>query len=259
MPSRRGGLLGGAALAALAALGGLPLSRTLAVAGSRLGNLPSAARHLIPAVTLAPADTEIDALAGITPRVTANEDHYTVDTTLVKPRVDIATWKLDVSGAVEAPFSLTYDELLDLDAVEQVHTLECISNPTGGELISTAVWTGVRMRDLLQRARPTAKAYDVVLTSVDGYTDSFPLAKAMEPETLLVYLMNGKTLPQDHGFPVRVLVPNIYGMKNVKWLRQIKVETFDFKGYWQAQGWDDGAIVNTNTRIDVPGSPPRGG
>src|SRR5712691_616241 len=231
-PSRRRVLLGGAALAAVAALGGLPLSRTLAVAGSRLGNLPSAARHLIQSATLAAPDPDIDALAGITPRITANEDHYTVDTTLVKPRVDIATWKLDVSGAVEAPFSLTYDELLDLDAIEQVHTLECISNPTGGELISTAVWTGTRMRDLLQRARPTAKA--------------------MEPETLLVYLMNGKTLPQDHGYPVRVLVPNIYGMKNVKWLRSIEVATYDLFGYWQEQGWSDGAIVNTGTRIDIP-------
>jgi DMSO/TMAO reductase YedYZ molybdopterin-dependent catalytic subunit len=252
MPSRRRVLLGGAALAALAALGGLPLSRTLAVAGSRLGNLPAAARHLIQAVVLAPPDPEIDGLAGITRRITANEDHYTVDTTLVKPRVDIATWKLDIGGAVEAPFSLTYDELLDLDAIEQVHTLECISNPTGGELISTAIWTGVRLHDLLQRARPTAKAFDVVLTSVDGYTDSFPIAKAMEPETLLVYLMNGKTLPQDHGYPVRVLVPNIYGMKNVKWLRSIEVATYDLFGYWQEQGWSDGAIVNTGTRIDIP-------
>jgi DMSO/TMAO reductase YedYZ molybdopterin-dependent catalytic subunit len=252
MQSRRRVLLGGAAVAAVAALGGLPLSRALPIAGARLGNLPSMARHLIQAVTLTAPDPAIDALPGITPRITANEDHYTVDTTLVKPRVDIATWKLDITGAVEAPFSLTYDELLDLDAIEQVHTLECISNPTGGELISTAVWTGTRMRDLLQRARPLAKAYDVVLTSVDGYVDSFPIAKAMEPETLLVYLMNGKTLPQDHGYPVRTLVPNIYGMKNVKWLRSIEVVTFDKLGYWQEGGWSDGAIVNTGTRIDVP-------
>jgi hypothetical protein len=108
------------------------------------------------------------------------------------------------------------------------------------------------MRDLLQRARPKANAYDVVLTSVDGYNDSFQIAKAMEPETLLVYLMNGKTLPQDHGYPVRALVPNIYGMKNVKWLRSIDVVAYDFKGYWQQQGWSDGAIVNTNARVDVP-------
>jgi DMSO/TMAO reductase YedYZ molybdopterin-dependent catalytic subunit len=250
--SRRRVLLGGAAVAAVAALGGLTLTRAIPIAGTRLGNLPSLARHLVQAVTLTPADPDIDALPGITPRITANEDHYTVDTTLVKPRVDIATWKLDVTGAVDAPFALTYEELLDLDAIEQVHTLECISNPTGGELIGTAVWTGVRMRDLLQRARPADKAFDVVLTSVDGYVDSFPIAKAMEPETLLVYLMNGKTLPQDHGYPVRTLVPNIYGMKNVKWLRSIEVATFDKLGYWQEGGWSDGAIVNTGTRIDVP-------
>jgi len=94
---------------AVAALGGLPLSRALPVAGARLGNLPSMARHLIQAVTLTPADPSIDALPAITPRITANEDHYTVDTTLVKPRVDIETWKLDIIGAVETPFSLTYD------------------------------------------------------------------------------------------------------------------------------------------------------
>jgi hypothetical protein len=159
-----------------------------------------------------------------------------------------------VVGNVEHPFTLSYDQLLDLDAIEQVRTLECISNPVGGDLISTAVWTGVRMRDLLARAQPKASSYDVVLTSVDGYQDSFPIAKAMEPDTFLAYLMNGKTLPQEHGYPVRALVPNIYGMKNVKWLTEIKVETFDFKGYWQEQGWDDTATVNTNARIDVPGS-----
>ncbi len=250
--SRRRVLFGGAAVAAVAALGGLALTRALPIAGARLGNLPSMARNLVQAVTLTPADPAIDAIAGITPRITTNEDHYTVDTTLVKPRVDIATWKLDVTGAVEAPFALTYEQLLDLEAIEQVHTLECISNPTGGELIGTAVWTGVRMRDLLQRARPTDKAFDVVLTSVDGYVDSFPIAKALEPETLLVYLMNGKTLPQDHGYPVRTLVPNIYGMKNVKWLRTIEVASFDKLGYWQEGGWSDGAIENTGTRIDVP-------
>src|SRR6266508_2200901 len=92
-PSRRRVLIGGAAIAAVAALGGLPLSRALPALGTRLGNLPSAARHLVQAATLAPADADIDALAGITPRVTANEDHYVVDTTLVKPRVDIATWR----------------------------------------------------------------------------------------------------------------------------------------------------------------------
>ena len=176
-----------------------------------------------------------------------------MDTTLVKPRVDVADWRLDIKGVVESPFSLTYDQLLDLDAVEQVHTLECISNYVGGDLISTAVWTGAPLRDLLGRARVKSGAYDVVFTSVDGYTDSIPLAKAMEDRTLVAYLMNGKTVPQGHGYPARMLVPNIYGMKNVKWIRTIEVVDYDFLGYWMQQGWSDSAIVNTNSRIDVPG------
>ncbi len=252
-PSRRRALLGGAAVATLAAIGALPAAKVFAGIGTHLGDIPLTARRLVQRATIPPADPTIDGIPGITPRITANEDHYTVDTTLVKPRVDVATWKLDIVGNVEHPFSLTYDQLLDLDAVEEVRTLECISNPVGGDLMSTAVWTGTRLKDLLDRAVLKPNSYDVVLTSVDGYSDSFPVAKAMEPDTLVAYLMNGKTVPQEHGYPARVLVPNIYGMKNVKWVREIRVETFDFKGYWQEQGWNDTAIVNTNTRIDVPG------
>lgn len=253
MLTRRRALLGGAAMAGLVALGALPATKVLAGLGSRLGGVPQSARRLVQRATIPAADPAVDGLPGITPRVTSNEDHYVVDTTLVKPRVDLASWKLDVTGNVERPFSLSYDELLDLDAVEQVRTLECISNPIGGDLMSTAIWTGVRMKDLLERAVPKGNSYDVVLTSVDGYSDSFPIAKALEPDTIVAYLMNGNTVPQEHGYPARVLVPNIYGMKNVKWIREIKVETFDFKGYWQEQGWSDSANVNTNTRIDLPG------
>ncbi len=252
-PLRRRALMSGAGLAALVALGALPLSRVLSSAGTQIGNIPQSARRLVQRANIPAADAALDAVPGITPRITANEDHYTVDTTLVKPRVDLATWRLEVTGNVERPYTIGYNELLDLEAIEEVRTLECISNPVGGELISTAVWTGVRLKDLLDRASLKPNSFKVVLTSVDGYSDSFPVAKAMEPDTFVAYLMNGTTLPQEHGYPVRVLVPNIYGMKNVKWLQQIKVETFDFKGYWQAQGWDDSAIINTNARIDVPG------
>lgn len=252
-PDRRRVLIGGAAVATLAALAALPVSKVFAGLGTHLGNVPQAARRLVQRAAISPSDPALDAIAGITSRITPNEDHYTVDTTLVKPRVDVSSWRLEIAGNVERPFSVSYEELLDMDAVEQARTLECISNPVGGDLISTAVWTGIRMRDLLTRASPKANTYDVVLTSVDGYSDSFPIAKAMEADTLLAYLMNGNTLPQDHGYPVRALVPNIYGMKNVKWVREIRLETFDFKGYWQQQGWNDTAIVNTGSRIDVPG------
>jgi DMSO/TMAO reductase YedYZ molybdopterin-dependent catalytic subunit len=250
---RRRALLGAAAIAAAVAMLSLPLSRIAAVGAGGLGNVITAARRLRTRAEIAPADPAIDALPGITARITANEDHYTVDTTLVKPRVLIDEWRLDIKGEVQSPFALTYDQLLDLEAVEQMHTLECISNNVGGELISTALWTGVPLRDLLNRAQVKPSAFDVVFTSVDGYTDSITIAKAMEERTLVAYLMNGKTVPQDHGYPARMLVPNIYGMKNVKWIRSIEVVNYDFIGYWQQRGWSDSANVNTNARIDLPG------
>src|SRR5438132_34360 len=99
---------------------------------------------------------------------------------------------------------------------------------------------------------PALATYDVKLTSVDGYTDSIRIEKAMEPDTIVAYLMNGVTIPQDHGYPARLLVPNIYGMKNVKWLKSIECVTFDYLGYWMERGWSDIAVINTNTRIDTP-------
>jgi DMSO/TMAO reductase YedYZ molybdopterin-dependent catalytic subunit len=252
-PSRRRELLLAAAGSAIVAIVALPLSRVAGFGASALGNTPTTARRLKTRAEIPPPDPAVDSLPGITPRITPNEDHYVVDTTLVKPRVDVASWQLDIKGEVESPFSLTYDQLLDLDAVEQVHTLECISNYVGGDLISTAVWTGVPLKDLLDRARVKSTAYDVAFTSVDGYTDSIPIAKAMEDRTLVAYLMNGKTVPQEHGYPARMLVPNIYGMKNVKWIRTIEVVNYDFLGYWQQQGWSDSAVINTNSRVDVPG------
>jgi len=252
-PGRRRALLGTAAVAAGIAIVSLPLSRIAAVGSGGLGDVAMAARRLRTRADIPAPDPAVDALAGITPRITANENHYVVDTTLVKPRVLLDEWRLDIKGLVQAPFSLTYDQLLDLEAVEQIHTLECISNYVGGDLISTALWTGVPLRDLLDRAQVQSGAYDVAFTSVDGYTDSIPIAKAMEDRTLVAYLMNGKTVPQDHGYPARMLVPNIYGMKNVKWIRTIEVVNYDFIGYWQQQGWSDSANVNTNARIDLPG------
>src|SRR4051812_29322957 len=123
-PDRRRILLMGAGAAVIVALGGLPLSSVLSSIGTKIGGVASNARHLKEPATIPAADPAVDSL-GITPRITANEDHYTVDTTLVKPRVDVATWKLNVTGNIEHPFALTYDELLDLDAIEQVRTLEC--------------------------------------------------------------------------------------------------------------------------------------
>ena len=141
----------------------------------------------------------------------------------VDPTVDGAGWRLEIGGQVDRPYSLAYDDLRALPAVEDVRTLMCISNEVGGDLIGNAQWRGVRLRDLLERAGPRAGAFKVVFTCADDYQDSVRFTQAMQPETLVVYEMNGEPLTPKHGYPARLLIPGIYGMKNVKWVRQIEV------------------------------------
>ncbi|MEJ7653178.1 MAG: molybdopterin-dependent oxidoreductase [Chloroflexia bacterium] len=154
---------------------------------------------------------------------------------------------------VERPYALTLPQLRALPPVNQDETLTCISNPVGGGLIGNAHWKGVSLSSLLERAGVQAGAVDVKLTCADGYTESFPIAKAMEPEVVLAYEMNGAPLTDSHGAPARLLVPNIYGMKNTKWLEKIEIVGTDYQGYWQRQGWSDTAIIQLISQVRVPG------
>lgn len=183
---------------------------------------------------------------------TPNEEFYQVSKNAFNPALDAREWKLSVRGNVERPFSLTYDELLSLPMVERDVTLECVSNEVGGNLISNARWTGVPLKFLLERAVLRDGSRDLALRAADGYTDSIPVAWAQRDETMLAVKMNGETLPRDHGFPVRLLVPGLFGMENVKWLTEIEVVTSDFRGYWQQRGWADTAVVKTMSKFTVP-------
>lgn len=186
------------------------------------------------------------------PEITPNEAFYTVSKNLIEPRVNPDTWRLEVTGLVERPYRLTLAELRALPAVSEIVTLECISNQVGGDLIGTARWTGVRLRDLLERAGVKPGAVDVVFRCADDYTDSIPLAKALDPATLIAYEMNGEPLPVLHGFPARAIVPGIYGMKHAKFLTRIEVVDHDFQGFWEAQGWSDTAVIKTMSQIFLP-------
>ena len=184
--------------------------------------------------------------------ITPNRDFYKVSKNAFDPQVDARRWKLDVAGLVDKPLSLTYDDIKALPSVEQYATLACISNEVGGDLIGNALWRGVRLRDVLAEAGLKPGVVDLLLRAGDDYTDSIPVARALADVTLLVYEMNGEPLTAEHGFPLRLLVPGIYGMKNVKWINRIEAVDFDFKGYWQRRGWDDRAEYKTMSRIDVP-------
>ncbi len=198
-------------------------------------------------------------LNGLALEVTPTEDFYQVSKNPFDPEVDAKRWRLEISGMVENPLSLNYQEIKSLPAVEQYATLACIDNPVGGNLIGNALWRGVWLKDLLERAGIKEGVVDITFRASDNYTDSISLARAMTEATILVYEMNGKPLTNAHGFPLRLLVPGIFGMKNVKWITRIEAVNYDFKGYWQKRGWDDKAEYKTMSRIDAPDSSVTGG
>jgi len=175
-----------------------------------------------------------------------------VENLVADPTVDGTSWQLTVEGEVEHAFTLNYQELMALPTQVQYESLMCISNDVGGPYMSNAQWEGIPLASLLQRAGVKTGATKIVFHAVDDYSDSIHLSKALEPTTLLAVRMNGVTLPQGHGFPARMLVPGIYGMKHCKWLNRIEVVNYNFQGYWQQRGWDDAAPVRMTSRIDTP-------
>jgi DMSO/TMAO reductase YedYZ molybdopterin-dependent catalytic subunit len=191
-------------------------------------------------------------IEGLALEVTPNADFYEVSKNPFDPQVDHKGWRLQIGGLVDRPFSLTYKEIKALPSVEQYATLCCISNDVGGNLIGNALWRGVRLRDLLEKAGIKPEAVDIVLRARDDYSDSIPVAKAMAEGNILVYEMNGEPLSISHGFPVRLIVPGIYGKKNVKWITGIEAVNYDYLGFWQNRGWDDRAVYKTMSRIDAP-------
>jgi DMSO/TMAO reductase YedYZ molybdopterin-dependent catalytic subunit len=208
-----------------------------------------------PAATPAPTSA---AFAGVkpvlVPEITPNDSFYITTKNFIDPTVDGNSWQITFKGLVENPFTLTLKDVQALPAINRVQTLACISNEVGGDLIGNTKWKGVSFRDLLLRAKPQDVVVDVIVRGADGYTDSFPISVAMDNEVVLAYEMNGGPLPQRHGYPARLLVPGIYGMKNCKWITEVELVSSDYKGYWEGQGWSDTAIYQTMSRIDYPNS-----
>jgi len=197
-------------------------------------------------------DAAFGRLAGLTPRITPISDFYVVDQAIVDPAIDASEWHLQVGGLVRRPSALSYDDLLQMPAVERFQTMECISNPVGGDLISTARWEGVPLAEILDRAGVQSGAVEVVFRSADGYSDSLPLSQAMDERTLIALGMDGFELPQSHGFPARLLSLGTFGMKNPKWLTSIEVVGGPYEGFWEVRGWSKRAAVKTTSRFDLP-------
>lgn len=190
-------------------------------------------------------------VVGLSPRITPTEDHYQISKNLFPPNVRERAWSLRIVGQVERELELSLADLRALPSVTRPSTLMCVSNTVGGDLIGTSEWTGVRLADLLEAAGVQPGANELVLRAADNYSDSFPLEDALREGTIVAYLQNGEPLTAAHGFPARVLVPGIYGMKNVKWVQEIELTDEDHLGYWQVRGWSDVATVKTMSRIDT--------
>ncbi len=253
--SRRNLLKRGAIIAGIGVLGyGLWLfitegATTASVPVSRL--LKNFQSKIVPPPV--PNYGEIQPTSLLSPEITSNDQYYIVSKNLfADPTVNGNTWQLVVDGQVEHPLVLNYSQLLAMPMKQQYESMMCISNEVGGQYMSNALWEGIPLMDLLQQAGVKPGATKVVFHSADDYTDSIHLSKALEPTTLMAVRMNGATLPQEHGFPLRMLVPGIYGMKHAKWVTRIEVVSYNFQGYWQQRGWDDAAPIRMTARIDTP-------
>ena len=197
-------------------------------------------------------------LGRLPPAVTPNEAFYTVSKNFFDPEVDGDRWRLQIDGLVEAPQEFTLAELGAFPSEETMNTLMCISYDPGDNLISNARWTGASLRDVLERAGVLPQATHLQFTSADDYVESHSLAYVQDPRVRLVWEMNGEPLPYKHGFPVRLLAPGRYGIKNPKWITRITLIEGDIKGYWQQRGWDQDGFIKTMSRIDVPSRGVRG-
>ncbi len=192
---------------------------------------------------------------GISPIITPNEDFYLIDIALTPPQVNLEEWTLKVTGLVENPYEINFDDLLTRPLVERYVTLSCVSNQVGGSLVGHAKWLGVPLSLILDEAGLLPQAEQIVGRSVDGFTVGFPSSIPYDGRDALVAVgMNDEPLPIEHGFPVRLVVAGLYGyVSATKWLSELELTTWDgFDAYWVPRGWAKEAPVKTQSRIDTP-------
>ena len=254
-PDRRRFLLGGAAVAGISLLtyaGGSWLAET-----RNVGTIQAALK--LPAATVAapplPTGANLN-IPGLSSFITPNSSFYRVDTAIVLPEIEPASWQLRVHGMVRKELVLSFEDLIKRPLIEDYITLCCVSNPVGGPYIGNAKWLGASLRSLLQEAGIKAGASQLLATSSDGFTSGTPVQVAMDSgrDSMLAVAMNDTALPVEHGFPVRQVIPGLYGYVSAcKWIVDIEVTTYEAaQAYWVPRGWDSQAPVKTESRIDVP-------
>lgn len=243
-----------AVAAGVAATGG----RLLGAARSNVAKAREALRLPSPARAAAPVPAGVQSpVPGVTPWLTPNNEFYRIDTALSVPEINVDDWELRVHGLVEQEVRLTFQDLLNAGLIESHVTLTCVSNPVGGNLAGNAKWLGLPIREILARAKPRDGADMVLSTSIDGFSASTPLEVLQDDrDAMLAIGMNGEPLPLEHGYPVRMVVPGLYGFVSAtKWVVDLEVTRFaDNKAYWTNRGWSERGPIKTMARVDVPKS-----
>ena len=256
-PGRRGFLTASAiALAAggIGAFAGRALLERSNVSAARASVRFPRPAHPAPPL---PPGADLD-IKGLSPFITPNGSFYRVDTALILPQVAPQTWHLRIHGMVEREINISFDQLLKRPLIEDWITLCCVSNPVAGPYIGNAKWLGTSLASLLRTARPRAGADQLLCTSTDGFTSGTPIATVLDGrDAMLAVAMNGTALPVAHGFPVRMVVPGLYGyVSATKWVTDIKVTTYAAEpAYWAQRGWSQRGPIKTESRIDVPSGP----
>ena len=247
--------------AAAAGVGGELLLGKHVAANTAVGKLraPASRPSKVPKLQIAPmtplpTDETLN-IAGLSPFYTPDSTFYRVDTALVVPQVAAATWQLRIHGMVDKPVTLTFDQLIQRPMVEHDVTLTCVSEAVGGGYIGNARWQGILLADVLRQAGIQSGADQIVMRDVNGMTIGVATEPVMDGrKSLLAVGMNGQLLPPEHGYPVRVVVPGLYGyVSATKWVVDMELTTFGaFNAYWVKQGWSQQAPIKTESRIDVP-------
>ena len=218
--------------------------------GGPLDALPGSDAALPPG--LPNADDPLQPAPGTRPEYTPLADHYRIDISALPPRIDGAVYALPITGLVDRPLELTLDDIAAYEPVDQFVTLSCISNPIGGDLIGTTRWTGVPMRRILADAGPQEGARYLRIYGADGFDETVDIASiTADPRIMLTYAWDGQPLTQEHGFPLRIYIPNVYGMKQPKWITRIDVVADYEDGYWVRRGWDEVARMQATSVIDT--------
>jgi DMSO/TMAO reductase YedYZ molybdopterin-dependent catalytic subunit len=199
------------------------------------------------------ANDPVKPVPGTRPEYTPLQDHYRIDINSRPPQIDGDTWRLHIAGLVDNPMTMTLDDIrTGYDPVHQYITLACISNTIGGDLTSTTRWTGARLQDVLADIKPQPSATHLKITSEDGFYETVALDLiASEPRIMLTYNWDGIPLLYEHGYPLRIYIPDRYGMKQPKWITNIEAINHDEDGYWVVRGWDKTAQMRATSVVDV--------